>query len=245
MNYIKDIETYLFVIDSHKEEIFQKYKELRSKPFEMDASLGLSKHKVDKTKKSNMNEEEINESEISNEDVDKEMEEVVNIENECHTIVKLIKILIKFSENEKTLAIYMRSIFWINLLEQYKFPDLENLSNCHNLREIYKKYNDLFNKLYKEGDIKNDINTFFDRDQFAIILNNLIKEFLEKNQQHFTNAEKLGCVRKFNPYFSIADGDKNKYKNNRETYIFDYVNFSNITLAFNKAFHIFNFGTMF
>ena len=28
---------------------------------------------------------------------------------------------------------------------------------------------------------------------------------LDKNQQHLTNAEKLGCVRKFNPYFSIED----------------------------------------
>ena len=50
MNYTKDIETYLFVIDSHKEEIFQKYKELRSKPFEMDASLMLQNIKLTKQK---------------------------------------------------------------------------------------------------------------------------------------------------------------------------------------------------
>ena len=65
---------------------------------------------------------------------------------------------------------------------------------------------------------------------------------MDKNQQHLTNAEKLGCVRKFNPYFSIAETN---YKSKRETYIFDYVNFSKITPAFKEAFHIFNFETMF
>ena len=246
MNYIEDIETYLFIIDSNKKEIFKKYKELRSKPFEMDASLKLLKHKDDKTKKTITNEKHNNESESSDEDNEKGLEYANNIENECHVIIKLSESIIKFSEEEKTLVIYMRSTFWINLLDQYKFPDWENISNCHNLRELYKKYTNLVNKLYEENDIKNDVNTFFDRDQFAFMLNNLIKEFLDKNQQSLTNAEKLGCVRNFNPYFSIADEkDKNKFKNNRETYIFDYVNFSKITHAFNKAFHIFNFETMF
>ena len=241
MNYIEDIETYVFIIDSYKEEIFKKYKELRSNPLEMDASLKLLKHKEDKI----TNGEHNNDSDISDEDDDKVLEEVVNIENECHKIVKLIESIINYADKEKILAIYIRSSFWINLLEQYKFPDWENISNCHNLRELYKKYNNLVNKLYEDddnNDIKNDINAFFARDQFAIILNNLIKEFLDKNQQHLTNAEKLGCVRKFNPYFSI---EENIYKSKRETYIFDYVNFSKITPAFNKAFKIFNFETMF
>ena len=241
MNYIEDIETYVFVINSYKEKIFKQYQELRSNPLEMDASLKLLKHKEDKI----TNGEHNNDSDISDEDDDKVLEEVVNIENECHKIVKLIESIINYSDQEKILAIYIRSSFWINLLEQYKFPDWENISNCHNLRELYKKYNNLVNKLYEDddnNDIKNDINIFFARDQFAIILNNLIKEFLDKNQQHLTNAEKLGCVRKFNPYFSIKE---NMYESKRETYIFDYVNFSKITPAFNKAFQVFDFETIF
>ena len=247
MNYIEDIETYLFVINSNKKEIFEKYEELRKKPFEIGAGLKLFKHKEDKANNDNSN----NESEISDEDDEKGIEFANNIVNECHIIIKLIEKIITFSEEKKTLLIYIRSTFWINLLDQYKFPDWENISNCHKLRELYKKYTNLVNKLYEENyikidDIKNDINTFYKRDQFAFQLNNLIKEFLDKNQQRLTNAEKLGCVREFNPYFSIKDEkDINKFKNNRETYIFDYVNFSKITPAFIEAFHIFNFEKMF
>ena len=237
MDYIEDIETYLFIINKYKEKIFVKYKELRKKPLEMGANLKLLKHKEDKTK----NEKDNNESEISDEDDEKGLKFAINIENECNVIIKLIESIITFSEKEKFLAIYIRSTFWINLLDQYKIPDWENISNCHNLRELYKKYNNLVNKLYEENDIKDDINTFYERDQFGFNLNDLVNEFLEKNQQRLSNAEKLGCVRYFNPYFSISDEkDKNKHKNSRETKIFDCVNFSKITPTFIKAFHIFN-----
>ena len=245
MNYIGDIETYLFIIDTYKEDIFRKYKELRLKPFEIDASLKLVKHKVDKPKYVKHD----NDSDNSDEDDEKIIEEIVNIKNECDIIIKLIESIIKFSENEKILAIYIRSTFWTNLLEQYDFPDWENIDNCYKLRKLYKKYNNLVNKLYDGDDnnnIKNDINRFFEGDQFAIMLNNLIKLFLEKNQQQLTNAEKLGCIVKYNPYFSIEDeNDKNKYKNKRETYIFDYVNFSKITSMFKENFQHYNFETIF
>ena len=183
MNYIEDIETYLFIIDTYKEEIFRKYKELRSKPFKIEANLKLLKHKEDQRKKSTKSEKQINESERL--DDEKELEEVENIENECHIIVKLIESIIKFSEKEKILVIYMRGSFWINLLNQYQFPDLENIINCHKLREIYKKYTNLVNKLCEESDIKNNINIFFERDEFAFILNHLIKKFLDNNQKKF------------------------------------------------------------
>ena len=142
MDYIEDIETYLFIINKYKEKIFVKYKELRKKPLEMGANLKLLKHKEDKTK----NEKDNNESEISDEDDEKGLKFAINIENECNVIIKLIESIITFSEKEKFLAIYIRSTFWINLLDQYKIPDWENISNCHNLRELYKKYNNLVNK---------------------------------------------------------------------------------------------------
>ena len=77
MNYIEDIETYLFVIDSNKKKIFGKYKELRKKPFEMGAGLKLFKHKEDKANNDNSN----NESEISDEDDEKGIEFTNNIVN--------------------------------------------------------------------------------------------------------------------------------------------------------------------
>ena len=264
LNYIEDIETYLFIINKYEEKIFKRYSELRSRPFEMDGSLKLLKYKKDITNKTeDINQNQTNKNQPPDEDDEKKQNDIFNIakldkENECHSIVKIIEAIIRFSKKEKILVIYMRSTFWIKLLEQYNAPDWENICNCHMLRELYKKYNNLINILYendKENDIKNDINRFLDRDQFAIMLNYLIKKFLENNQKSPSNAEKaqkslknmemLGIVRNFNPYFSIEEKDRNKYKNNRETYIFDYVNFSDITPAFIKAFHIFNFETMF
>jgi hypothetical protein len=54
------------------------------------------------------------------------------------------------------------------------------------------------------------------------MLNNLIKKFFENNKNKLSNAKILGTIEKYNPYFSVQDkDDKEKYKNNREVYIFD------------------------
>ena len=94
--------------------------------------------------------------------------------------------------------------------------------------------------------IKNDINRYLERDEFAFMLDKLIKEFLEVNHNKISNAEILGIVEKFNPYFSVRNKeDKDKYKNNRDVYIFDNVNFNRITDLFIKNFRNFNFEEMF
>ena len=66
------------------------------------------------------------------------------------------------------------------------------------------------------------------------------------NKNRISNAEILGTIEKYNPYFSVKDpGDKEKYKNNREVYIFDYVNFKQTTETFTKTFRKLNFEEMF
>ena len=78
------------------------------------------------------------------------------------------------------------------------------------------------------------------------MLNKNIKDFLELNKNKFSQGEILGTVAKYNPFFSINDEiDKEKYKKNRETYIFDYINFSQTTTVFLKTFQKLNFETMF
>ena len=96
--------------------------------------------------------------------------------------------------------IYLKSTFWINLIKEYNFPDWENISNCHKLRELYKNYNSLINNLYEDdpkksvhkknkddiySNIKSDINRYYERDEFAFLLNKNIKEFFEKNKNIF------------------------------------------------------------
>ena len=265
LNYIEDIETFLFIINSNMEKIFQRYDKLKTDPIKMTASLKLVKHKIEKAKKvgiddnkNKINEDSDDESEISDQDDTKGLDNADKIDNECGNIIKLIKEIITFSHKEKILVIYLKSTFWINLIKEYNIPDLENINNIFKLRLLYKDYNDLVNTLYEEDpkgikkkkedvrNIKNDINRYLERDEFSFMLNKLIKEFLEIKKNGITNAEILGTIEKFNPYFSVRDkGDKDKYKNNREVYIFDNVNFKKTTDTFTKTFRKLNFEEMF
>jgi hypothetical protein len=86
----------------------------------------------------------------------------------------------------------MKSTFWINLINNYNKPDLETIENIYKLRELYKKYNQLVKELYEQeiklsnkekeriNDIKNDIYRYYERDEFAFMLNKNIKDYFEK-----------------------------------------------------------------
>jgi len=268
LNYIEDIETFLFVINSNIEEIFERYDELKTNPMKITSSLKLVKKKIENLKKieiekkeKKIEEDSGDEGDISEEDDRKGLDDVDKIENECDNIIKLIKGIIDFSYKERSLAIYLKSTFWINLIKEYNIPDWENINNIFKLRKIYKDYYNLVNKIYEDepkdlnkknkdsknrNAIKDDINQYLERDEFAFMLDALIKKFFEENHDKISNAEILGTIAKFNPYFSVKDKeDKDKYKNNREVYIFDYVNFNRITEVFIKNFKSFNFEKMF
>jgi hypothetical protein len=154
LNYVEDIETFLFVINSNIEGIFQKYEKLKDDPLKMTASLKLVKYKVENQNKvgkegdkKNNKEDSGDEGEISNEDDTKGLENADKIENECHIIIELIKKIIAFSKKEQILAIYLKSTFWINLIKEYNIPDWENINNIFKLREVYKEYNGLVNEI--------------------------------------------------------------------------------------------------
>ena len=260
MKYIKDIETYLFVINENKNQIFDKYKELKIKPIELGPTLKLIKYNIDKCftgEKTN------SDNESDEEDNTEGLNRLQAVECECDKIIELIEKLIKFSEKERTLAIYLKVTFWINLIKQYDIPDWENINNLHKLRELFKKYNNLINFLYEEKNeddtkdkknkkkikkegIKYEINGYLERDEFALNLNKNIKGFFEKAKDRLTNAEILGTVEKFNPFFSIRNKeDKEKYKNKRDTYIFDYIKFNKTTPTFILNFKKWNFEIIF
>ena len=218
LNYIKDIETFIYVINKNKVDII-KYDYFKNNPISLSSDLKL----------------------IRRED-----------KKEINFIVTIIEDLIKFSNDNQILVIYLKREFWINLLKQYNKADMENIDNCYQLRELYKKYYHLINKLYKETDderkneIKKDINKYYFRDEFAFILNNNIKKFLEKEGNKETDQDKLGIIEQYNPYYSSNDkNDIERYKNNRETSIFNSIRFRNPTSGFKKSFIKLNFETMF
>ena len=217
-----DIESFLYIINKNKERIIKKYDEHRFKPIIINDNLKLIKKE--------------NSKEIEN-------------------INKLVEELINCSKEKNSLLINLKSTFWMNLIEEYNKPDLININNCYILRLLFKKYNDLINILYKEitndnNDrnyiIKNDINKYCSKDEFSYILNKNIKVYCEIKKGKLTHSEILGIFIKFNPYYNIENKeDFEKYKNNRETYIFDYINFHSITPNFKKTFHNLNFETIF
>ena len=208
LNYIKDTKTFIYVIYNNKDEIFNKFNDI--KPIKLSFELKLIK---------------------KNKEID--------------NIIDLIEQINDYSKNKKKLLLYFTSTFWINLLKQYNKPDLENIKKCHKLRNIFKEYNNLINNLFKDDTnddknnkdnkvknkvddiIKSDINKYYERDEFAFILNKNIREYVENNKEKLKNAVILGITVKFNPYFNIKDeDDEKKYKFNRDTFIFDYINFN-------------------
>ena len=224
LNYIDDIETFIYVINSNKTDIIKNYDEFRNKPIRLSSNLKLIK-KADKEKKD---------------------------KKEIDNIINLIKEIIKYSSDNKILTIYLQSEFWIYLVKQYNHSNLENISNCYRLREIYIEYYKLIISLYEnttnesEKEIQKDIIKYYYRDEFAFVLNNNIKKFLEEQNDNLYDQEKIGIIEKYNPYYSNKDeSDIERYKNNRETEIFNNLNFKNPTLAFKETFIKLNFEKMF
>ena len=88
LNYIDDIETFIYVINSNKVDIIKNYDEFRNRPIRLSSNLKLIKR------------------------ADKEKKEKKEIDN----IIELIKEIINYSSNNKILTIYLQSEFWIYIV---------------------------------------------------------------------------------------------------------------------------------
>ena len=211
LNYIRDIETCVIVIEKTKEQIYDKYVNSNNsfKPIKFKANLELIKKEKSK-----------------------EIEEIIGA----------IESIIKYSKEKNALLVYFTSNFWIKILKDYNISDELNIKNCYELREIFIKYNNLVNDIFendKKSDIKKDINKYFERDEFAFILDKNIKKLLDSNKK-LTNSEILGYVEQFNPYYI-----EEKYLYKRETYIFDYINLDDKDQTFIETFKKLEFEKMF
>ena len=226
LNYIDDIETFLYVINENKNKIFKEYGyELRINPITSSSNFKVTK---------------------------KEYSDNKYKKTELDNIISIIKELIKFSKEHLILTIYLKSSFWIYLLKQYNNPHFEYIDNCYRLRELFKNYKDLINFLYtnnsnkNELKIKDDINRYNNRDEFAFILNTNIKQLILIKKDEYSDQEKLAIILKYNPYFNnYNEEDIIKYQNLRDTDIFDNINFKNPSEEFKLTFHSLNFEERF
>ena len=226
LNYIDDIEIFLYAINENKDVIFNKYYEdLKNEPIEIAWNLKLNKKEYIEDKKT---------------------------KTELDKIIDLIEKLIQFSNDKQILAISLKSSFWRYLLKQYNKPDLTYIDNCNRLRELFKKYKDLINSLYKDSsdkyelNIKEDINRYNERDEFAFNANINIKDLFEIKKDVYNDEEKLGIIKKYNPFYNNKKKeDILKYQNLRDIEIFNNINFKNPSIEFKQSFHILNFEEMF
>jgi len=255
LDYIDDIETFLFVINENKKAIFKKYVDLKNDPIQLSSNLKLTKKQLNDKEPTPFNEQDRDSVDII------KNPPKTDLKNELDNIEELIKSIIEYSIEIQTLVLFIKETFWMKLLKEYNIPDWENINNCFKLRMLFREYNTLINKLYKdEGEIqeskktkkenisqiiKKEINRYYDRDEFAFILNQNIKKLFEIKKGKLTNSEILGAITWFNPYFSKENPDKEKYKNYRETYIFDYINFSEVKKDFELTFKKLGFEEIF
>ena len=218
LDYIKDIETFLYIIKQYKDQISKIFPNLI--PIKIKNDLKLIK-------------EEGN----------------IEIDN----IINSLEDIIDYSNNKEQLVIYLPSKFWIYLLNQYNKSNLQNIDNCHKLRNIFKKYFNSINQLFKDNKEDNyiqifasDIKQCYEKDEFAYILNKNISDFIKSNKNKLSNSEIIAIVTKFNPYFNYLDkDDAEKYNQKRNVSFLDFINFDNFDEQFITTFQRSNFLLIF
>ena len=82
--------------------------------------------------------------------------------------------------------------------------------------------------------------TYFETDEFAFLLDQIIKKYIENNNKDLENIEKLAFIVKYNPYYKDP-----KYSNKIDCDIFDSLDLSRIEKEFTENFKNMNFEIIF
>ena len=282
LNFIKDIETYITVIDKNKEEFFNKYNSKKIKEIIRLDNLKFKKYdeksdvneisvqpgknevptpsgKIDNidsggneltisTDEKNSEEKKIISSKKNMEKITEESETSVEKKKENKYIFGLLKSInsiIQFSKENNTFLIYFTNNFWQYVLNYFNEPKQDNILICSRLREIFIDYYNLVNKAIPEKDkdfgiIRKDAKTYFERDEFAFLLDQIIKKYIDSNIKDLENIEKLAFIVKYNPYYKDP-----KYSNKIDCDLFDFFDLSQIDNEFIEDFKNMNFEIIF
>jgi len=157
-------------------------------------------------------------------------------------IIKSIKLIIEFSKKNKTFLIYFTNNFWKYILSCYNEPNQDNIYICFQFREIFIEYYNLVIEIFKDKErkkfvLKNDAINYYELDEFAFLLDQMIRKFI--NKKELENIEKLAYITQYNPYY--IDRNMNKIDAN----IFDSFNLNNIDDNFIEDFRNMNFESIF
>ena len=204
ISYIEDIEIYIHVIEENKEKISKKYSK-DSENYILKVENKLKFNKINqknekpglkvKTEVSQIIQFDDGQKAENNEDNRNESTDMIP------EMINKIKNIIIFNKEEDKIIVYFTNEFWKYLLSCYKKPIQENILICFELRKIFKLYYALVEEKIKENIIiKKDAKNYRDTDEFAFLLNKNIKIYFD-NQNDLTNIQKLGYIKKYNPFY--------------------------------------------
>ena len=255
LNYIIDIETFLNILDKNKDNFFDK--NIKSNKENLKHIIQLKKYSKDIKVE---NEPPISgqsppitlsdpqkSSETKKESVKEILKDLAKIEKKMENkyifnIIKNIESLIAFSREKKAFLVYFTNNFWKHVLYYYNESKYDNIYICYKLREIFFKYYDLCNEIFKDKDeeftIKKEAINYFEKDEFAFLLDQIIRKYI--NNPEVTNIEKLTFIAKFNPYYMEI-----RYCNKVDCDIFDALVLDYIDNIFIEDFKQMNFEKIF
>ena len=115
--------------------------------------------------------------------------------------MEMIEGIIWLSSENDMILVHFTNSFWYYILYCFKEPNQENILKCKNTRMRFIKYYDLVTKIFKnkESKIKKDAISYYEKDEFAILLDQIIKKYLN-NEKPLINIEKLSFITKYNPF---------------------------------------------
>ena len=271
ISYIRDIETFMNIIDKNKEDIFSNYikdnkdylkhiikvdknlKNLKSEYVKENNSDDIKKSPPEEKTNPNeamiIEEKENSKENNQNNSTVKKIAENVNkkIKNKKENdfilkTIKSIKYIIDFSKKKNTCFIYFTSNFWKYILSCFNEPNQDNIYICFQFRETFIEYYNLIIEVFKDKErkkfiLKNDAINYYELDEYAFALDQMIRKFINKNE--LENIEKLAYITQYNPYY--IDRNINKIDAN----IFDSFNLNNIDDNFIEDFRNMNFESIF
>ena len=118
-------------------------------------------------------------------------------------VLKNIEEILSFCDKNGIFLAYFTNDFWKYILYHYKEPTEINIEICFKIRKVFVKYYNLVIKIFgkkKSSSIKKDAQNYFDNDEFAFLLDDIIKQVI-KNSKTLKNIEKLNYITKYNPYY--------------------------------------------
>ena len=243
LNYIKDIETFLNIIEKNKNKIFEKYNsQKKDKIIKLD-DLKFKKNYVKDETQIEVDTKGVSTKIISKNTKEQESKDINSKKKDSiFKVIDNIKSLINFCKEKKGFLIYFTNNFWKYILNYYNEPTQNNIEICFKLRQMFIKYHDLVLEVFEKKDakftIKKEAINYYERDEFAFLLDQIIRKY--NNSQEVANIEKLAFITKFNPYYREP-----KYFNKVDCGIFDSFNLEKIDKYFIEDFRRMNFEYIF